>query len=61
MVSKEIQKVNKWDSPTEDDLFGRDSFVETIIKTIESAQEGFNFGISARWGNHQYSNDLNQG
>jgi len=50
MTSKEIQKVNKWDSPTEEDLFDRDSFVETIVRTIESADEGFNFGISARWG-----------
>lgn len=39
-----------WDSPTDEDLFGRGSFVDTIVKTIESADEGFNFGISARWG-----------
>ncbi len=45
-----FKKVNKWDSPSLDDLFGREPFVETIVKTIESSTEGFNLGISARWG-----------
>lgn len=42
--------IEKWDNPAKVDSFGREPFVETIIKTIESAEEGFNFGISARWG-----------
>ncbi len=53
-MTKEEQKITlglgNWDSPTDEDLFGRGSFVDTIVKTIESADEGFNFGISARWG-----------
>lgn len=42
--------VNKWDAPSVEDRFGREPFVETIVKTIQSSKEGFNLGISARWG-----------
>ncbi|MFA5942698.1 MAG: P-loop NTPase fold protein [Candidatus Paceibacterota bacterium] len=50
-MSEEQEKgVNKWDKPSEGDLFGREPFVETIVKTIQSSKEGFNLGISARWG-----------
>ncbi|KKR15351.1 MAG: hypothetical protein UT43_C0002G0008 [Parcubacteria group bacterium GW2011_GWC1_39_29] len=43
-------KANKWDKPSREDLFGREPFVDTIVKTIKSSKEGFNLGISARWG-----------
>lgn len=39
-----------WDSPAKNDQFGREPFVDAIVTTIEDADEGFNFGISARWG-----------
>ena len=42
--------VSKWDAPSRSDLFGREPFVDTIVKTIESSEEGFNLGVSARWG-----------
>ncbi len=42
--------VNKWDVPSSEDFFGRAPFVDTIVNTIQSAKEGFNLGISARWG-----------
>jgi hypothetical protein len=42
--------ISKWDSPSSSDRFGREPFVDTIVKTIESSDEGFNLGISARWG-----------
>src|SRR3989344_3495910 len=42
--------INKWDTPSPDDRFGREPFVDTIVKTIQSSDEGFNLGISARWG-----------
>lgn len=38
------------DNPANKDLFGRESYVDVILETIESSDEGFNFGISARWG-----------
>ncbi len=44
------KKVNKWDSPSLEDGFGREPFVDTIVKTIQSSDKGFNLGISARWG-----------
>lgn len=44
------KKINKWDIPSPDDFFGREPFVDTIVKTIQSSEEGFNLGISARWG-----------
>lgn len=49
-MTKPSKEVNKWDSPSHDDLFGREPFVDTIVKTIQSSKEGFNLGISARWG-----------
>lgn len=49
-MTETSDKVSKWDSPAERDLFERGSFVDAIVKTIEDADEGFNFGISARWG-----------
>lgn len=42
--------VHKWDNPSSHDSFGREPFVNTIVKTIQSAEGGFNLGISARWG-----------
>lgn len=50
MNDEEAQGINKWDGPSSDDLFGREPFVDTIVKTIQSSNEGFNLGISARWG-----------
>ncbi len=47
---KKPKEINKWDTPSPDDLFGREPFVDTIVKTIQSSKEGFNLGISARWG-----------
>src|SRR3989339_165160 len=41
---------HNWDTPTAEDQFGREAFIDTIVKTIDSAEDGFNFGISARWG-----------
>ncbi len=49
-MTRTSAKIDRWDLPTSTDLFGREPFVETILKTIESTDEGFNFGISARWG-----------
>ena len=49
-MSEKINTTNKWDSPTKDDCFGREPFVDTIVKTIQSSKNGFNLGISARWG-----------
>lgn len=46
----ESKEINKWDSPSKNDLFGREPFVDTIVKTIQSSKTGFNLGISARWG-----------
>jgi|GEM_PF-2997114 len=40
----------KWDNPARNDCFGREPFVDTIVKTIQSNPKGFNLGISARWG-----------
>lgn len=39
-----------WDRPTENDEFGRSSFVDVIFNTIDTADEAFNLGVSARWG-----------
>ena len=50
MAKEDPKEINKWDTPSENDLFGREPFVETIVKTIQSSKEGFNLGISARWG-----------
>jgi len=50
MAGNATGNVNKWDTPSPDDRFGREPFVDTIVKTIESSDEGFNLGISARWG-----------
>lgn len=50
MMSKVNRTTNKWDNPAENDAFGREAFVNTIVKTIQSSNEGFNLGISARWG-----------
>src|SRR3989344_1016987 len=49
-INKEPKKINKWDVPSPEDRFGREPFVDTIIKTIQSSDQGFNLGISARWG-----------
>ncbi|KKT28774.1 MAG: hypothetical protein A3G02_02190 [Candidatus Yanofskybacteria bacterium RIFCSPLOWO2_12_FULL_44_13b] len=48
--SDKTHGVSKWDNPAKNDLFGREPFVDAIVKTIEDSDEGFNFGISARWG-----------
>src|SRR3989344_2011886 len=50
MSKEQEQEINKWDEPSENDLFGREAFVDTISKTILSSKEGINFGISAKWG-----------
>ena len=50
MSEEEKKKVNIWDVPSAEDGFGREPFVDTIVKTIQSSDEGFNLGISARWG-----------
>lgn len=50
MDELESKFVNKWDTPSSEDLFGREPFVDTIVKTIQSSKEGFNLGVSARWG-----------
>ena len=50
MAEKQEKAVNKWDTPSSNDRFGREPFVDTIVKTIQSSDEGFNLGISARWG-----------
>ncbi|HEV7424209.1 MAG TPA: P-loop NTPase fold protein, partial [Candidatus Paceibacterota bacterium] len=50
MPEEEHRKINTWDNPSSDDRFGREPFVDTIVKTIQSSDEGFNLGISARWG-----------
>jgi hypothetical protein len=50
MSNETTKKVNKWDNPSDNDQFGREPFVDTIVKTIQSSKEGFNLGISARWG-----------
>ena len=50
MAEDTPKEINKWDTPSTEDLFGREPFVETIVKTIQSSKEGFNLGISARWG-----------
>src|SRR3989344_4448824 len=48
--SDKTHGVSKWDNPAKNDLFGREPFVDAIVKTIEDSDEGFNLGISARWG-----------
>ncbi len=50
MSEEDVKKINKWDTPSPEDRFGREPFVDTIVKTIQSSEEGFNLGISARWG-----------
>jgi hypothetical protein len=50
MSDNQQEKVSTWDNPSSKDAFGREPFVETIVKTIQSSEEGFNLGISARWG-----------
>ncbi len=50
MSEDEQDKISKWDTPSKKDMFGREPFVDTIVKTIQSSQEGFNLGVSARWG-----------
>ncbi|MDP3935304.1 MAG: P-loop NTPase fold protein [Candidatus Giovannonibacteria bacterium] len=50
LAKSEQQNINKWDLPAKSDLFQREPFVDAIVKTIEDSDEGFNFGISARWG-----------
>lgn len=49
---EDVSNLSPWDAPAKNDLFGRQPFVDSIVKTLEDSNldEGFNFGISARWG-----------